>query len=247
MGCFLANLFGLLLIGAGSLWGIAVGSWLFGDMGGVLGLIVGALWAFHLAENCALMLKDLENKGSRIQDQAHLSFATEYGKSSLPSRKLPWLSRIWGRKASRRPPPLSPESWSFEEIHGRLKTINATLWKQLRSGVLSSCHVGLYEVQINEGQEGLGWREVNRLTVSALHRFEIASTDEERRISLKEALDRIGQKLLIVHRAALRKADRLNPEEEGVIQKNEAELWRLSRILRFPPPFSRDEEVSSRQ
>jgi hypothetical protein len=247
MGTFFANLFGLILICAGSLWGIAVGSWLGGDLGGVLGLMLGALWAFHLAENCALMLKSLENKGKDSQDRAQLSYATEYGKSSLPSRKLPWLSRIWGRKTARPSPPVSPESWSFEKIHRRLKTVNATLWKQLRWGVLSSCHVGLYEVQINEGQEGLGWREVNRLTVSALHRFETAATDEERRISLKEALDRIGQKLVIVHRAALRKADRLNPEEERLIQENEAELWRLSRILKFLPSFSQDESVSSRQ
>jgi hypothetical protein len=31
----------------------------------------------------------------------------------------------------------------------------------------------------------------------------------------------------------LRKADRLNVEEEREIQKNEAELWRLSRLDRL--------------
>jgi hypothetical protein len=76
---------------------------------------------------------------------------------------------------------------------------------------------------------------VNRRTVSALHRFETAKNEEERRASLNEALDRIGQKLLLVQKAALRKADRLNKEEEQAIQKNESELWRLSRFTRMAP------------
>jgi len=41
--------------------------------------------------------------------------------------------------------------------------------------------------------------------------------------------------LLLVQKAALRKADRLNKEEERAIQKNEAELWRLSRLARLSP------------
>jgi hypothetical protein len=57
-------------------------------------------------------------------------------------------------------------------------------------------------------------------------------SEEERRASLNEALDRIGQKLLLVQKAAMRKADKLNQEEEQEIQKNEAELWRLSRFAR---------------
>jgi hypothetical protein len=76
---------------------------------------------------------------------------------------------------------------------------------------------------------------VNRRTVSALHRFETAKNEAERRASLSEALDRIGQKLLLVQKAALHKADRLNKEGERAIQKNEAELWRLSRFARLSP------------
>ncbi|NIR15426.1 MAG: hypothetical protein GWN86_16460, partial [Desulfobacterales bacterium] len=53
----LADLFGLLLILSGSLWGIAAGSWLNNGVGGLLGLIVGALWGFRLAEGCAPFLK----------------------------------------------------------------------------------------------------------------------------------------------------------------------------------------------
>jgi hypothetical protein len=33
----------------------------------------------------------------------------------------------------------------------------------------------------------------------------------------------------------MRKADQLNQEEKQEIQKNEAELWRLSRFARTPP------------
>jgi hypothetical protein len=59
-------------------------------------------------------------------------------------------------------------------------------------------------------------------------------SDEERIVSLNEALDRIGQKLILVQKAAMRKADKLNEQEEQEIQKNEAELWRLSRFARTP-------------
>jgi len=59
-------------------------------------------------------------------------------------------------------------------------------------------------------------------------------TEEERRASLNDALDRIGQKLLIVQKAAMRKADKLSQQEEQEIRKNEAELWRLSRFARTP-------------
>ena len=90
-------------------------------------------------------------------------------------------------------------------------------------------------MQLKERGEPLDWRAINRLTVAALNRFETAMNDDERRLSLNEALDRIGQKLLLVHKAAMRKADQLNQEEKQEIQRNEAELWRLSRFARTPP------------
>jgi hypothetical protein len=46
-----------------------------------------------------------------------------------------------------------------------------------------------------------------------------------------EALDRIGQKLHIIKEVATLKADSIQKEREE-IERNEAELWRLSRLLR---------------
>ena len=151
----------------------------------------------------------------------------------LSGPRQPWFSRILGRKPVRPSSPESYSSYSFEEIHRRLRAMNSQLWKELRQGALSSCYAGLHTVDLEEKGESLDWREVNRRTVAALHRFDAATSDEERRASLNEALDRIGQKLILVQSAALRKADKLNSEEEREIQKNEAELWRLSRIDRL--------------
>jgi hypothetical protein len=184
----LANLCGLLFICAGSLWGFVIGSWLLGNVGGVLGLT-----------------------------------------------KWPRLSSIFSRKPARSSPPDSHDLCNLDEIHRRLKAINSHIWRELRRGVLSGCYAGLYSVQLDEAKESLDWREVNRRTVAALHQFETATTDDKRRASLTEALGLIGQKLVLVQKAALRKADKLNMEEEREIQKNEAELWRLSRLECLDP------------
>jgi hypothetical protein len=231
----LADLFGLLLVLSGSLWGIAVGSWLNSGVGGLLGLIVGALWGFHMAEGCTLFLKT--QKG-RIYEAYAKGLTTVFAQSErtpLSGSRRPWLSRILGRKPAKPPLPETHDLYSLEEIQRRLKAINSQVWRELRLGVLSSCYAGLYSVHLDEAGERLDWQEVNRRTVAALHRFETAKKEEERRASLNEALDRIGQKLLLVQKAALRKADRLNKEEERAIQKNEAELWRLSRYARLSP------------
>jgi hypothetical protein len=229
------NLYGLLLIATGCFWGNAMGSWLFGSVGGLFGLALGAFCALSVAERLILILKELQDSGTDRGVQSNLALASESGKTTLGRSKRPWFSRVFKQRPERRRPPEPDGSYNLEEIHGYLKTINASLWKQLRSGVLCSCFLGIYEVQLNETEEGLDWREVNRRTVSAFRRFEIATTDEERVLNLKEALYLIGQKHLLVHKAALRKADSLNPEEERVIRQNESELWRLSHMLRLPP------------
>jgi hypothetical protein len=235
MAQLLADLFGLLLILLGSLWGMAVGSWLNSGVGGLLGLIVGALWGFHMAEGCTPFLKAQKGRDYEDFEKGLTTVLAQSDGAPLTGSKRPWLSRILGRKSTK--PPLSEphDLYSLEEIHRRLKAINAEVWRELRLGVLSSCYAGLYSVQLAEAGERLDWQEVNRRTVSALHRFETAKNEEERRASLNEALDRIGQKLLLVQKAALRKADRLDKEEERAIQKNEAELWRLSRFARLSP------------
>ena len=231
----LADLFGLLLILSGSLWGMAAGSWLNNGVGGLLGLVVGALWGFHMAEGCTLLLKTQKERNSEAYEKGLTTVLAQSEKAPLAGSKRPWLSRILGRKSTKSPLPETHDLYSLEEIHRRLKAINADVWRELRLGVLSSCYAGLYSVQLAEAGEQLDWQEVNRRTVSALHRFETAKNEEERRASLNEALDRIGQKLLLVQKAALRKADRLNKEEERAIQKSEAELWRLSRFARLSP------------
>jgi hypothetical protein len=231
----LADLFGLLLILSGSLWGIAVGSWLNSGVGGLLGLIVGALWGFHMAEGCTLSLKTQKERNYEAYEKGLTTVFAQSERAPLSGSRRPWLSRILGRKPAKSPLSETHDLYSLEEIHRRLKVINSKVWRELRLGVLSSCYAGLYSVQLAEAGERLDWQEVNRRTVSALHRFETAKNEEERRASLNEALDCIGQKLLLVQKAALRKADRLNNEEERAIQKNEAELWRLSRLARLSP------------
>ena len=225
----LANLCGLLFILLGSFWGIAVGSWLYGGLGGILGLTIGSLWGYHVAEGFSSLLRTQRiNKN----DVMPVTVLTQSENPPLSSSKRSWISKVLGRKPVK---PSFPESYSLEEIHRRLRAINAQIWLELRQGVLSSCHAGLHSVRLEERGEPLDWREINRRTVAALHRFEISMNDDERRASLNEALDSLGQKLLLVQKAAMRKADRLNPEEEQEIQKNEAELWRLSRFARTPP------------
>jgi hypothetical protein len=235
MAQLLADLCGLLLILSGSLWGMALGSWLNSDVGGLLGFIVGALWGFHMAEDCALLLKPQKGRNYEAYEEALTTVLAQSEGAPVSGSKRPWLSRILGRKSNKSPLPETHHLYSLEEIHRRLKAINAEVWRELRLGALASCYAGLYSVQLAEAGERLDWQEVNRRTVSALHRFETAKNEEERRASLNEALDRIGQKLLLVQKAALRKADRLNKEEERAIQKNEAELWRLSRFARLSP------------
>ena len=226
----LADIFGLVLILAGSIWGIATGYCLQGSLGSLLGLLFGSLWGFWLAEHFGLWLKSRQQGRNDTPVKGPMLLLAQTSGDPLSGPKRPWLSRILGRRSTR-PSPLEPDvPYSFEQINRRLRTMNSQLWKELRQGVLSSCYAGLHTVRVDEKGESLDWREVNRRTVSALHRFDTATSDEERRTSLNEALDRIGQKLLLVQRAALRKADRLNVEEEREIQKNEAELWRLSRL-----------------
>ena len=228
MNQVLANLCGLLFILLGSFWGTAVGWWLYGSLGAMLGLTLGSIWGYHLAEGYASLLCTQKENNN---DALLVTLLAQSENPPLSTSKRSWFSKMLGRKPVR---PSFPESYSLEEIHRRLKAINSQIWLELRQGVLSSCHAGLYSVHLEERGEPLDWREINRRTVAALHRFETAMNDDERRVSLNEALDRIGQKLLLVQQAAMRKADQLNQEEKQEIQKNEAELWRLSRSARTP-------------
>ena len=234
----LANLCGLLFIVSGSLWGVTVGSWLLGSVGGVLGLMLGALWGFHVAEGCSCLLKPWVRETTEAFQQSHMTILDHPERIGSSGSRWPWRTRILNRQPAKVPQDDSYDSCSLEEIHSRLKAINSNLWRELRTGALSSCHAGLYTVRLNNSENGPDWREVNRRTVAALNRFETATTDQERRTSLIDALDRIGQKVQLVHKAALRKADRLNLKEEREIRKNEAELWRLSRLDCLSSPQS---------
>ena len=231
----LANIFGLVLILTGSLWGIAIGACLQGSAGSLLGLIFGALCGFCLAEDFALWFKCREVSTDKSSAKKLMQLLAQSAGPPLSGSRRRWFSKNWRRKPVRPPSPEPDASWSFEEIHRRLRVMNSQIWKELRQGTLASCYVGLHTVHLEEKGESLDWREINRRAVSALNRFDTATDNEQRRDSLNEALDRIGQKLLLVRKAALRKADRLNPEEEGEIQRNEAELWRLSRLNLLAP------------
>jgi hypothetical protein len=224
---------GLLIIGAGTVWGFAFGLWVLGNPGGLMGVVVGAALGFRLADDCALTLKWLSGRSQEALGEEVSALLSPVRDPHFASAKRPWFTRLW-RKETRTPPTDDAQVCaSLEEIHRSLKRINARLWKELRNGVLASCHAGLYSVHVDEAGELLDWREVNRRTVSALRRFETATREEERCSSLKESMDRIGQKLFIVQRAAIRKSDTLAGDEKQELQRNEAELWRLSQSLRF--------------
>jgi hypothetical protein len=121
---------------------------------------------------------------------------------------------------------------NLEEIYGYLNKINSQLWRQLRTGVLSGCHALLYTVVLCELGEQLGWRDVNRKAVAALHRFKTATTEGERSASLEDALKCVSQKLFIAKCAGLQKAETLERDEKEAVFESEAELLRLSRLLR---------------
>jgi hypothetical protein len=178
-----------------------MGSYFLGDTGSLLGLTAGGLWGLHLAESCAFLLKPQHWRNEEAPEKGYSAMFSESKGTFLPASKRPWLSRILRIKSDKSAPPGPHDTYSLEEIHRRLKEINSQLWRELRIGVLSSCHKGLHSVRLDDAGQSLNWREVNRLTVSALHRL---------RSSLMEALDRIGQKLQLVQKAALRKADRLS-------------------------------------
>jgi hypothetical protein len=121
---------------------------------------------------------------------------------------------------------------SLGEIHGYLSKINAHLWRQLRTGVLSGCHALLYTVVLCELGEKLGWRDVNRKAVAALHHFKTATTESERCASLEDALEWVSQKVSMAKYVGLQKAETLARDEKEAIVESEAELLRLSRLLR---------------
>jgi hypothetical protein len=121
---------------------------------------------------------------------------------------------------------------SLDEIYGHLSKINSILWRQLRVGALSGSHALLYTVVLYELGETLGWRDVNRNAVAALHRFNTAVTQRERCAGLQDALKCVSQKVSIARYASLRKAEALERDEEEAIVASEAELIRLSRLLR---------------
>lgn len=121
---------------------------------------------------------------------------------------------------------------SLEEIHGCLSKINAHLWRQLRTGVLSGCHALLYTVVLCELGEKLGWRDVNRKAVTALHHFKSAATESERRASLEDALKCVSQKVSIAKHVGLQKGETLERDEKEALFESAAEILRLSRLLR---------------
>ena len=121
---------------------------------------------------------------------------------------------------------------NLEQIHGYLSKINSHLWRQLRTGVLSGCHALLYTVVLCELGEKLGWRDVNRKAVAALHHFKSAATESERCASLEDALQCVSQKLSIAKDAGLQKGETLERDEKEAIFESEAEILRLSRLLR---------------
>jgi hypothetical protein len=225
------NVVGLLVVVTAVASGFGLGTRLFGEIGGLVGVAAGAAWGFRLAADCGGLLRQQLRSTGTLRG-AQVAVFSESARSSLPGSKKPWFRRL--KKGE---PPVTVNSGhnqrhDLKEIHGALTAINSRLWRELRLGTLAGCHALLYTIQLEEGGESLDWRAVNRRLLSCFRRFERATTDGERHTSLVEALDRVGQKLHIVKQVAAIKADTSPREEEEELQRNEAELWRLSRLLR---------------
>jgi hypothetical protein len=224
------NLLGLLFIVAATGSGFALGSSLAGELGGLVGIAAGAVWGFRLAADCAELLEE-NRRTTGIVDEGRFVALSKASQSHPADSRRGSLQRrpkspgaLGSNSAAGREPGL-------EEIHLAFKRINSHIWRELRVGALAGCHALLYAVRLEEGGDVLDWREVNRRLVSSLHGFETAATDNERYRRLVEALDRIGQKHEIVKEVAALKGDSIQ-EERAELERTEAELWRLSRLLR---------------
>ena len=236
------NLLGLLLVATAVASGFGLGMQLFGEIGGLLGVAAGAVWGFRLAADCGEVLRQQLRSTTTLRE-GQVAVFSESARSSLPGSKKLWFGRL---KTGQSPVIVNSkhnQRHDLKEIHGALTAINSRLWKELRVGTLAGCHALLYTIQLEERGEFLDWRAVNRELLSCLGRFERATADGERHASLVEALDRVGQKLHIVKEVAAVKTDTSTREEEEELQRDEAELWRLSRLLRSWSP--RPSEPSS--
>jgi hypothetical protein len=225
------NVVGLLTVATAVASGFGLGTRLFGEIGGLVGVAAGAVWGFRLAADCGGLLRQQLRSITTLREGQVAAFS-ESIRPSRPGPKKPWFRRL-----AKGEPPVTVNSrhnqrLDLKEIHGALTAINSRLWRELRVGTLAGCHALLYTIQLEEDDELLDWRAVNRRLLSCFRRFERATTEGERHTSLVEALDRIGQKLHIVKQVAAIKADTPPREEDEELQRNEAELWRLSRLLR---------------
>jgi len=222
---------GLLFVATAVASGFGLGTWLCGEIGGLLGVAAGAVWGFRLAADCGgLLRQQLRSTGTLREGE--VAVFSDSGRSSLPGSRKLWFRRLKKEQFISTVNSSHNQRHDLRDIHDALAAINARLWRELRVGTLAGCHALLYTIRLEEGGESLDWRAVNRRLVSCLRRFERATIDGERHASLLEALDRVGQKLLIVKQVAAIKADTSAREEQEELQRNEAELWRLSRLLR---------------
>lgn len=236
------DLIGLLFVGTAVGSGFGLGTWFFGEIGGLLGVAAGAIWGSRLAAECSELMRQQLRSTTTLRE-GQVAVFSESARSSLPGSKNLWFGRL---KTGQSPLTVNSkpnQRHDLKDIHGALTAVNSRLWSELRVGTLAGCHALLYTIQLEEGGEFLDWRAVNRRLLSCLGRFERATTDGERHASLVEALDRVGQKLHIVKEVAAIKADTSAREEQEELQRNAAELWRLSRLLRSWSP--RPSEPSS--
>jgi hypothetical protein len=226
------DIVGLLFVATGVASGFGLGTWLYGEIGGLLGVAAGAAWGFRLAADCGGLLRQ-QSRRTRSLREGHVAVFSDSARSSFPDSKKLGVRRLKkGHSTGTVDLMRHTQRHDLRDIHQALTAFNARLWRELRVGTLAGCHALLYTVQLEEGGEVLDWRAVNRRLLSCFRRFEEARTDGERHASLVEALDRVGQKLLIVKHVAAVKADTSAREEQEGLQRSEAELWRLSRLLR---------------
>jgi len=225
------DIVGLLFVATAVASGFGLGTWLYGEIGGLLGVTAGAVWGFRLAADCGGLLRQ-QLRSTKSLREGQVAVFSDSACSSFPGPKKLGVRRLKKGQSTGTLDSMHNQRHDLRDIHEALTAINSRLWRELRVGTLAGCHALLYTVRLEEGGELLDWRAANRRLLSCLRRFETARTDGERHASLVDALDRVGQKLLIVKQVAAIKADTSAREEQEELQRNEAELWRLSRLLR---------------
>ncbi|MBW1979922.1 MAG: hypothetical protein JRJ12_01765 [Deltaproteobacteria bacterium] len=175
-----------------------------------------------------LWIRDSRTCGAK--QQFSLAFNLLSPQNYLPHLRKDRQSNPGEKERGNAAAPNCPDRHRLQEIHGLLKSLNSSLWQELRNGELSLCQPLLHTMTITDDDKQLDWRQINKRLVSALHRFDTATTDRDKQDSLNEAVHWLHQKIFLVRRVALLKGE-LSSGEEKKLTRVQVELEGLQQML----------------